>query len=787
MQYYAKSKEKTLTTKEKERMRNIFRNLKIRLRDELKDWESATLEVARRKLFKPDDISHKTLTEHHNDTVQCAEIFFRQYGQYFTEKEKSLILTACRYHDLGKVNEIFQMIVNPQPGVLISTQIPKQIPHGFLSAVSISKKEFLHENPGLNEVDFQVLVTAIYYHHTREDSFDDKQIREYCEKYYKDNIKSYLGKQDWKIRMLNRTGRLFENDVSSVPRYITDETWNEYQVVKGMLNKFDWTVSAGYAESENQPDIESKRLVKNICSKLNKGLRPVQQYMYNHNHDNLVIIAPTGSGKTEAALLWINGEKGFYTLPLKVSSNAIYKRIKETYSYENVALLHSDSIVGYLEESAENLECDGYEKYERAKLLSAPLTVCTVDQLFKFVYKALGTEIFAATLKYSKLVLDEIQAYSPRIVATLIYGLKTICQLGGRFAIITATFPPVLKDFMESYGLVAQRECQMRDFSSASDLKRHIVTEISGEMDIEEIAYQGRCKKVLVICNTVSKAQEIYEKVSQRTEDAYLLHSRFIRRDRALLENMIMGFSSEKDVAGIWVTTQIVEASLDIDFDILYTEMCTSDSLLQRMGRCNRAGRYLPQKPNIIVYDNGNGIKSIYDKDLYIRSLKYLEKYKNIIFTEAMKIEYIDDVYKTEEIKDTVYYREIENFLEHFDQVRPLDYSKQEADQQFRQIDSIAVIPDSVYNLHQGLLEDVREFLKQPYARKQVKAILKDKLKSLTIGINLYNGRFPVGVDPHPVDGINIYRTELKYEFDNVSCKGRGLLLNHVEDESYFI
>lgn len=49
--------------------------------------------------------------------------------------------------------------------------------------------------------------------------------------------------------------------------------------------------------------------------------------MNDHKDDNVVVIAPTGSGKTEAALLWLDGEKGFYTLPLKVSSNAIYDRI----------------------------------------------------------------------------------------------------------------------------------------------------------------------------------------------------------------------------------------------------------------------------------------------------------------------------------------------------------------------------------------------------------------------------------------------------------------------------
>lgn len=65
---------------------------------------------------------------------------------------------------------------------------------------------------------------------------------------------------------------------------------------------------------------------------------------------------------------------------------------------------------------------------------------------------------------------------------------------------------------------------------------------------------------------------------------------------------------AESEEAGIWITTQIVEASLDIDFDVLHTEMCTADSLLQRMGRCNRKGRYFPEEANVIIYDNRNGV-----------------------------------------------------------------------------------------------------------------------------------------------------------------------------------
>ena len=787
MEYYAKSKERGLSLKERERNGRVYDGLIESLDEELEEWERNLLEASKEKLAEKAGESQKTLAEHLRETVQCAEHFFEQYGQYYTEKEKILILEACRIHDWGKANEIFQMLVNPQHGKDEQVQIPRQIPHGFLSAVSISKKEFLNQHPEINAEDFCVLVTAVYYHHAREDGYNDVQIREYCEKYYNGNIREYLGNPGWRIQMLNRTSRLFENDITSVPKIISDKVWNEYQVVKGMLNKFDWSVSAGYMESEIKPDLTDKRLKMNIQAKLGKNLRPAQQYMQEHEKDNLVIIAPTGSGKTEAALLWINGEKGFYTLPLKVSSNAIYKRIKENYLYEEAALLHSDSMVGYLEEAAESSENDGYEKYEKAKLLSAPLTVGTVDQLFKFVYKAPGTDIFAATLKYAKLVLDEIQAYEPRVIATIIYGLKTILQLGGRFAIITATFPPVLKDFMGQYGLIAKEQYFIEDFLASSDLRRHIVTVRKCEIDAEEIVRQGETKKVLVICNTVSKAQEIYEKVRGKTEETYLLHSRFIRKHRDMLENRIMQFSADKNLTGIWITTQIVEASLDIDFDILFTEMCTCDSLLQRMGRCNRAGKYLPEEPNCIVFDDGNGVKSIYDPDLYRRSLGYLKEYEDIIFTEIMKEQYIESVYKTEEIRDTAYYKEIEEFLIHFDQVRPMDYSKKEADEKFRLIKSITVIPDSIYNEHQTLFEEIGEFLKRPHVDREAKAILKSKLYSLTLGMNLYSGRLPQGVDRYPISGTDIHRTQLKYEFDSEMLKGRGLMLEQIEDENCFI
>lgn len=793
MEYYAKSKEGRNSEKKKKKRESLLQEILQETSYDLEEWETKILEDEIEKIYIENIEIQKTLREHEQDIVACAETFFEKYGQYFTEKEKQLIIEACRIHDWGKTNLLFQAVVNEEvkTELTIRDKKKKQIPHGFLSALSISIDEFLQITDYFDEEDFDAFLTAVYYHHAREDEWDSEEIGEYAEQYYRKHLEEYLGKEEVSIRRSYCDELLFRNSNNFKNLPIKWEKWIWYSTIKGMLNKFDYTVSAGYKNAEINPDLEKRQLIKNIEEAFrNYNLRPVQTYMKENVEQNLVVIAPTGSGKTEAALLWLNGEKGFYTLPLKVSSNAIYERIKVRYRYEDVALLHSDSMQVYLKESEDT---DTYKKYERAKLLANPLTICTVDQLFKFVYKALGTEIFPATLKYSKIVLDEIQAYSPQVIAAIIYGLKQITAMGGKFAIITATFPPVLEHFMKQHGLLKGENYKFRDFSESSDWLRHKVDIRDGEMDIDEIVEQGLEKKVLIICNTVSKAQQIYKELEERTEEVYLLHSRYIRRDRNQLEKMIMQFSEDKDATGIWVTTQIVEASLDIDFDILYTEMCTADSLLQRMGRCNRKARYEPKKANIIVYANENGVgdKSVYEKKIYSRSLDKLRQYTGKILSEKEKIDYINQVYCTEEIMDTSYYEEIEKYLKHFEELTPLEYSKHETDKEFRNIQSITVVPDSIYDENQKIFEKSIEVLEYPYIGRNVKSVFAAKLNDLTLNLNRYGNMTGVDVATVGEKGkhkiLDIHRTSLKYEFDRETGKGQGLLLRQIEDEQFFV
>ena len=795
MEYYAKSIDKQMP---KDKVDKIIAGTSA-LINEYKGGDNSELVYKLKKYLEDINMQvyngeHKTLAAHTNEILKCAEKFFAVYGTHFSDKEKYLIMKACEWHDVGKANLVFQSVVNPDIHVAGDVQ---QIPHGFFSALSFDEEdiaeEMIENNMGYMEDDFIILVSSIYYHHDRDDIYTSDDIEIYAERWYLNEIRAYLDKE---IELIidNRNFLLFSEGHDVLVKYIKppQDVWCEYMLVKGMLNKFDWTVSSGYEEAELGVDIFEKKLCKNIETKMQGSLRPAQEYMKANSDKNVVMIAPTGSGKTEAALLWLNGDKGFYTLPLRVSANAIYERIKYKYEFENTAILHSNSLSYYSSSNSDTIG-DQHKRYERAKLLAYPLTVCTVDQLLKFVYKFPGTEVFAATLKYSKLIIDEIQAYSPKIVAALIYGLTEINMMGGKFAIITATFPPVMAYFMNKYGLLEDKDYVYQDFSAGATNERHRIKVVDGDFDIDRIIEEGQQKKVLVICNTVTKAQKLYRDIIESGICCDLLHSRYINRHRRILENKIMDFSKDESAIGIWITTQIVEASLDIDFDVLFTEMATADSLLQRMGRCNRAGYKNADQPNVYVYVNKSGVKDkgkrgIYDGDIYDRSVKMLRRYDGELMSETDKRDYINEVYDVKKIESTWYFETIDENLKKFKNLKPLDYkSKDEVNNDFREINSITLIPDDEYYNNCDIIEKEIELLQTPRVDREIRQLIRSDILDRTLSLNLYSSKYGVeGIDTC-IEGTNIHRTSMRYEFDEETGTGVGLDLFNKNDEGNFL
>lgn len=729
------------------------------------------------KSSKKNQYNEEPLERHTNKLINLFKDFISKYGEKFTKKEIDLIMLACEKHDLGKLNYKFQkeMYKKSKLDFKENEEIENfykehknlnPIPHGILSCCFINSNE-LKEKYGFDKYDINVLATSIYNHHNREFNSDDYVdiFEEIIEKDLKVNAKNYG------IEYCNSIG-LSKNKIKNNKIEINIEYqynfWLKFIVVKGMLNKIDYAASTylynkkdtGLDTLELMPDDASKYIENAFKIKKEKDKNitfpnKVQEFMgKEENKDkNIIVVASTGIGKTEGALLWAGDSKTFYTLPIKVSINAIYKRIwdENYYDKNKFTFLHYDakSIM------RKDEEIDDYQlKYIETRHLIYPLTICTVDQLFYFVFKSLGTEKYAATLKYSKVIIDEIQSYTPDIISFLIFGLKVVNDLGGKFCIMTATLPPIVKYFLEETIGKENIKIAEKPFYKEDDkgniIIRHKIKYEDKDFEYNEILEKAKNNKVLIICNTVKRSQDVYIKLKEKNKqntEINLLHSRFIFKDRKIKEKIIQNFASTKEKrvcrhSGIWISTQIVEASLDIDFDILYTDMCSADSLLQRMGRCYRNRIYEKDEPNIFIYNNKDGkeigVETVYDKDIFKFSVEHIQEYNNKIFTEEDKQDYINKVYNIEKLKNidnkNSYYNTIKKNIKDLEIFPIGGIDKGTAEEQFRNIQNITVIPRIFYNE----LNKKNIFQKYEEAFGEDKIDIIDEIMDYTLSAPLY-------------------------------------------------
>jgi len=398
-----------------------------------------------------------------------------------------------------------------------------------------------------------------------------------------------------------------------------------------------------------------------------------------------------------------------------------------------------------------------------------------------FVFKYRGYEKMYATLSYSKVIIDEIQAYSPEMVAIVLKGLEMIYKLNGKFMVMTATLPSIYTDKLEEMGI----KYEYGEYTKEMDRHKIKLLDTGISEDVDEMFEMAKKKKVLVIVNTVNKALEMYKKLENMgVDNVNVLHSRFLQEDRAEKESMIKEFSKTEGVFGIWVTTQIVEASLDIDFDVLYTEMSTLDSLFQRMGRCYRNREYDGDEANIRIYtENLSGLEAIYDKDIHEISLDLLKGkgenrgFDNEFLSEDDKIELVKKLYSRERIEETKFYNRFKESFKFLNNIVDYDSSKKEAQRMFRNIDNIDVIPRSIYDDNDKLID---EYKKEKNIEK--KAEIKRKIENLFISIPASNIR-RLGEQLQKFEAVKAIKG--KYIVDCKYDKDVGLLIK--KDEGYEI
>jgi len=400
-----------------------------------------------------------------------------------------------------------------------------------------------------------------------------------------------------------------------------------YALLKGILHYADWHGS-GKTQVNYRVKESPQSVVENLKRRCQErrisfsGLRTFQKTVGDHL-GHLIAVAPTGSGKTEASLLWainnanqMGGAKIIYLLPTMVTANNMWKRLCNLFGKRNVGLTHSTANL-FLEDEADIWENRRGILFDRSFI--NPVTVGTVDQLLTIGFNAGRWAVKEINAANSVIILDEIHAYDGWTLGLIVSSIRHFVHLGARSLLMSATLPSSL------IGLFQQelKEVEVvREETLLSAKRSRYFVEVrqirEATNEIERAVQEGR--RVLVVVNTVEQCQELAEQFSHLEPICY--HSRFILKDRKSIEEEI-------EKAHFAVATQVLEVSLDIDFDWLFTECAPPDAIAQRAGRVNR---YRDPKRDSRVYifkasDKANKIYNpINDPNLLDRSFKAFYK-----------------------------------------------------------------------------------------------------------------------------------------------------------------
>lgn len=375
----------------------------------------------------------------------------------------------------------------------------------------------------------------------------------------------------------------------------------------------------------------------------------------------------TGSGKTEAALFLAKrlmahglGNGIFMALPTMATSNAMYDRVAKVYrkffaddSAPSLVLAHgarhlSDTFMRSIadpshaqkqygtDEDTASVQCASWLSDNRKKALLADAGVGTLDQALLAILPSRFQSLRLFGLAGHILIVDEVHAYDPYMNKLLQTLLSFHAAMGGSAILLSATLPNhVRQEFISSFnggmGMFDTLHVESAAYPLATHLLRNDsilevpveatpqritsvdVTIIADSDDVERIiitaAGQGKC--VCWIRNTVHDAIAGFESLREKaaSDNLMIFHARFAMGDRLDIESMVTECfgrkSKEKDRTGkILIATQVVEQSLDLDFDLLISDLAPMDLLIQRAGRLHRHKR--DEHGNPLSYDAGH-------------------------------------------------------------------------------------------------------------------------------------------------------------------------------------
>lgn len=371
----------------------------------------------------------------------------------------------------------------------------------------------------------------------------------------------------------------------------------------------------------------------------------------------LLAESDTGSGKTEAALGWFfrlyaagQVDGLYFALPTRVAARELYERVLRavhaTFAMppgpvllaapgyvkvdgQGVDSILADPVATLWDDDSRDRMRERLWSSERPKrFLAAPIAVGTVDQALLSVLQVKHSMLRSVCLDRHLLVVDEVHASDPYMRAVLKVLLRGHLDRGGHALLLSATLgegataeyfgrpcAPLDEALRRPYPMLSTRSRAL-PMPAARERRIHIELAPSLTRDAEilpRVIYAlERGARILVICNTVARANALFRLIEEAlaTQHPELLsalfacagvrcphHGRFTREDRELLDAQVTTQLGKHSPSGphLLIGTQTLEQSLDIDADWLVTDLAPMDVLIQRLGRLHRHRR--PQRP----------------------------------------------------------------------------------------------------------------------------------------------------------------------------------------------
>ena len=442
--------------------------------------------------------------------------------------------------------------------------------------------------------------------------------------------------------------------------------------MRGLVMLADHAGSA-HERLQKAPSLDSPTAFREAAaSRLSRGLEPHQEEA-GRTEGHALLVAPTGSGKTEAAMLWAARQREvsegsptlFYVLPYRASLNAMRARIPDYgVGTDAVVLQHSTSTAalysyllgakGYTSDVAAKV---AKREHALGRLMTAPVRVLTPYQLLRSLFGLPGHEAILTDAAGGVFVLDELHAYEVGRLGLILAAIRHLArELGGRVLAMSATFPFVLREALEKtlggspHRIEATRETQSR-------FVRHTLHMADRDLLSDETleAIVRRClagEAVLAVATTVARAQELQKaaEVQLGRQRVKLLHGRFTGRDRNTKEQQLaeqVGTRTRKAGGNgvLLVATQVVEVSLDVDFDVLFSDPAPIESLLQRFGRVNR-GRRGGLRDVIVHAVHTRSASFVYPEPIVDAALDVLRPHDGLPIEESNVQGWVDAAYE---------------------------------------------------------------------------------------------------------------------------------------------